>query len=1121
MPGKEAITYRMQRGALDADSGMDTAMLDPDVLRVGQLPAAVTVGQSWNYADVTYLGQNRTAFQLHLEANGGAWQRAADDRRYYHFANSVGYASGNVILRLTMPAAPGALTNGRVNEKPVAWAAASSAWTATAGQYEYRAPLADNPLPTIGEFVVEFTTAVAQDVWYPQGQTAQAPFFSGKDAHILSAFDTEGYTDIPNAMAQRGFTTGANLPDISDLNGVSYGTTRTWSGGGADTYHAGFRVPIARKGEIRSFHAKVGATVTTAISILGDDGGFTYGYVSFHGYQSGQAVSIQALGKVSIDTARLDVSGWNAALGSYSSGTLAALPSDAPAGSVGRVYGDIGGRNGIYHRLNTGWEKVADTTVVAADKAALDALASPAGTLAVVPDAAARGIYLRVANAWVEVGSVTVSERAGLDQTAVDARIRAYTGQATATAAFAFGRLPDATQRVSAAFKRGGLRYVSDGSIQIAGDFQGSALADIDANADWGYTIQRSSPARPDADPWIQIRFRDAEYPVLPTPDAISDIRLSPNLTGDADDPEIRVPIQTIESRAAPAGGAGYKYAFAQLDAPAWPFDPEVNLRRVTSAVIDALPEDGTLTTAIPRWTTPPVTGDVVSIGEDGAWSHAPPAGMREVYSGTTGLAIVNLQHDVGPVAFALSIPVDLDTERHGTLHWFTTATFAGATVPVTLGFDNDGGKRRDIVGERSLDQIAARAVYNGTDNRGEDVWVFELIVGATDTVIGTVTARISRTAANVLAGNYSYTASTGHAVAGSGNLQLASRIYVRDSGLQLPASGRVALAVVDEDTLPDASAYPDETLAFIVSGGNAGSWVNGRTVTHGTGAGLGGQTLDPTYDMTPATVGQRTVRYIARNAWNFGGQQLAAHGDFAGWPAALERIYTNFRTRDNSDGEVVYVFNSAQAYAGAEAINIGTLYAWQLARQTATQWRIGDLGARDRSHLLSGVWRLSEPDAAGSSTVAAWERIVTPPQTVELLDWQPANGPALTARVIYEVPAAQALAPALDASHDDWMLQMAVQLASAASAEGRIWSMTEEIPVSDWRAAANSPDDAHFGNCGPAWQGGVFLSDNIASSTSWARFVFTKGINGRVAIINSLDSSTYLRRLRVRRRRG
>lgn len=140
--------------------------------------------------------------------------------------------------------------------------------------------------------------------------------------------------------------------------------------------------------------------------------------------------------------------------------------------------------------------------------------------------------------------------------------------------------LPETLQIISGDYSAGGLRLLTDGSIQIAGDLQSSALGVIDTGADWGPEVTRTQDTSLGADPWIQMRFRITDFAALPAASALGDYRIATDASGDPDVQTPMGPIQTIVSRAAPTDDTSntYHYAYAQVRIANWPAGDYVRL---------------------------------------------------------------------------------------------------------------------------------------------------------------------------------------------------------------------------------------------------------------------------------------------------------------------------------------------------------------------------------------------------------------------------------------------------------------------------------------------------------------------------------------------------------------
>ena len=182
--------------------------------------------------------------------------------------------------------------------------------------------------------------------------------------------------------------------------------------------------------------------------------------------------------------------------------------------------------------------------------------------------------------------------------------------------------LPEVLHILASDYSSGGLRQLTDGSIQIAGDLQGSALGVIDTGVTWGSRLERSTGTSPGANPWIQMRFRISDYTALPAVSALEDIVLSPEPSGDPDAPEPHGTVMAITPRSAPTDDTSglYHYAYVQVGIANWPASTEIWLRRDQPAA-------WTFPVA-PSQLTGGVDGDYMRrIGGTAAWGSAPSGG--------------------------------------------------------------------------------------------------------------------------------------------------------------------------------------------------------------------------------------------------------------------------------------------------------------------------------------------------------------------------------------------------------------------------------------------------------------------------------------------------------------
>lgn len=150
------------------------------------------------------------------------------------------------------------------------------------------------------------------------------------------------------------------------------------------------------------------------------------------------------------------------------------------------------------------------------------------------------------------------------------------------TGTIAVRDLPETLQILETEYQAGGRRLLTDGSIQIGGDLQGSALGIIDTNITWGAEVDRTQDTSLGANPWIQMRFRISDYAALPTASILNDdqIFVATDASGDPDVPTPTATIMTVSSRAAPTDDTSglYHYAYVQLAIANWPAGDYIRL---------------------------------------------------------------------------------------------------------------------------------------------------------------------------------------------------------------------------------------------------------------------------------------------------------------------------------------------------------------------------------------------------------------------------------------------------------------------------------------------------------------------------------------------------------------
>ena len=178
--------------------------------------------------------------------------------------------------------------------------------------------------------------------------------------------------------------------------------------------------------------------------------------------------------------------------------------------------------------------------------------------------------------------------------------------------------MPETLQILEREYSSGGLRLLTDGSIQIAGDLQGSALGIIDTGQTWGGEVTRTQDTSLGANPWIQMRFRITDFAALPAVSALGDYRIATDASGDPDAPTPMGPIMTLVSRAAPTDDTTntYHYAYAQVQIANWPAGDYVRLLHNTPSAWS--------TPVSPSQITGGTMGQVMTRGSTGAeWAAA------------------------------------------------------------------------------------------------------------------------------------------------------------------------------------------------------------------------------------------------------------------------------------------------------------------------------------------------------------------------------------------------------------------------------------------------------------------------------------------------------------------
>ena len=196
----------------------------------------------------------------------------------------------------------------------------------------------------------------------------------------------------------------------------------------------------------------------------------------------------------------------------------------------------------------------------------------------------------------------------GLLQPAVDARVEAYTGQASPTGDFAADRLPLNLDIIGRQYVSGGYRAYTNTDIQIGGAVQATAYTSI-AGVTWGNEATRPGPRIAPAH--FRIRFAKSEYAAaMPAVGDLTNVRINTGTVGDAP-----VPITVLT---AISNDATHWYADAQIaDLPSG--DNNIILEHHEPATLDILPQDGSIGTAQLEGLGTATIGEYVTIGADGA----------------------------------------------------------------------------------------------------------------------------------------------------------------------------------------------------------------------------------------------------------------------------------------------------------------------------------------------------------------------------------------------------------------------------------------------------------------------------------------------------------------------
>ena len=207
------------------------------------------------------------------------------------------------------------------------------------------------------------------------------------------------------------------------------------------------------------------------------------------------------------------------------------------------------------------------------------------------------------------------------------------------------------------------------------------------------------------------------------------------------------------------------------LDAliPTLPADSNVYMELDEPPIIDAGLEDGTLTPAMVKLEGAPVEGGYYSY-HDGQFQMRQAAGWQQLYRGTQGITVTNLQGNSGLQRIAYNGPFNLNRAHDGYYLFEVTMTWAAGHDPATLAFDTEGGDTATASGQVALFQVKATAAYDGVNNLGAVGLRIPVYGGSgSDTHIGDVVWRADHANDFDGASNVRYEGIAGTGVTGSG----------------------------------------------------------------------------------------------------------------------------------------------------------------------------------------------------------------------------------------------------------------------------------------------------------------------------------------------------------------
>ena len=308
---------------------------------------------------------------------------------------------------------------------------------------------------------------------------------------------------------------------------------------------------------------------------------------------------------------------------------------------------------------------------------------------------------------------------------------------------------------------------------------------------------------------------------------------------------------------------------YANAEIPSVPAgDPTIYLEILEPATSNILPPDDSLgPEKLKVRAGHRVPANLLTYGDE-EFSSVPPAGLREIYSGSRGVTVTSASASVVPANLTLDGDVDLDEENHGILSGgfvLSLTNMTSQSISFTPGADNVT-HTATVNGWRTLQEIGAAAVYNGTTNLGAKVLIQPVYLGTT--LLGNAVFYVPHNASNELSGpNLGYIASAGHSQSTMGfTVSGPGRMFIQDSGAQARGHDDAEVEVF-ENANPALAGYDENDVTVVKKGTDRGVWVKDIDETHTTAdaQSLAGKSVDPeTAGLIELVHGDYTYQYYA-----------------------------------------------------------------------------------------------------------------------------------------------------------------------------------------------------------------------------------------------------------------